>query len=89
MKRVYDAEQQRIKKMQKLYASQRQKTFNYSIDDFNIVGGNWQHKDWNVWMKGDPTGDYSKTKKIVLKYIEECKKPYGQRDLSQFHLASD
>lgn len=89
MKRVYDPEQQRIRNMQKLYASQRQKIFNYSIDDFDIIGGNWQHKDWKVWMKGDPNGDYSKTRKIVLKYIEECKKLYGQRDLSQFHLVSD
>ena len=89
MKRVYDTEQQRIKEMQKLYDSQRQKKFNYSIDDFDIIGGNCQHKDWKVWMKGDPNGDYSKTKKIVEKYIEECKKPYGQRNLSQFHLISD
>ena len=89
MKRVYDAEQQRIQEMQKLYTSQSQKTFDYSFDYFDIIGGNWQHKDWKVWMKGDPNGDYSKTKKIVLKYIEECKKPYGQRNLSQFHLVSD
>ena len=89
MNRVYDPEQQRIKNMQKLYVLQRQKTFNYTIDDFDIIGENWQHKDWNVWMKGDPNGDYSKTEKIVLKYIDECKKPYGQRDLSQFHLVSD
>ena len=96
MKRVYDSEQQRIKEMQKLYASQKQKTFNYSLDDFVIepiykwsIDFMWKHKDWKVWMKGDPNGDYSKTKKIVEKYIEECKKPYGQRDLSQFHLVSD
>ena len=90
MKRVvYDPEQQRIRNMQKLYVSQRQKSFNYSFDDFDIIGGNWQHKGWTVWMKGDPNGDYSKTKKIVEKYIEECKKPYGKRDLSQFHLVSD
>jgi hypothetical protein len=86
---VRDAEQQRIQEMQKLYTSQSQKTFDYSLNDFDIIGGNWQYKDWKVWMKGDPNGDYSKTKKIVEKYIEECKKPYGKRDLSQFHLVSD
>ena len=39
MKRVYDPEQQRIKNMQKLYISQKQKTFNYSLDDFEILNG--------------------------------------------------
>ncbi len=89
MKRIISDEQKRINEVRELYDSQRNKEFNYSIDDFNIIGGNWQHKNWKVWMKGDPNGDYSKTKKIVLKYIEECKKPYGQRDLSQFHLVND
>ena len=91
MKRVYDAEQQRIREMQKFYASQSQKKFDYTEDDFSIdlLSGKWKHKDWKTWMKGDPSGDYAKSKAIVLKYIEECKKPYGQRDLSQFHLISD
>jgi hypothetical protein len=91
MKRVYDAEQQRIKEMQKLYASQSKKTFNYTPDDFSIdlLSGKWKHKDWKTWMKGDPSGDYAKSKAIILKYIAECKKPYGQRNLSQFHLVSD
>ena len=89
MKRVYDSEQQRIKEMQKFYASQSKKTFNYSPDDFEIYDSQWKHKDWKTWMQGDPTGDYLKTKKIVLKYIEECKKPYGQRNLSQFHLVNN
>ena len=34
-------------------------------------------------MKG--CGRYDHTKKLVERYIEECKKPYGHRDLSQFH----
>ena len=71
MKRVYDSEQQRIKEMQKFYASQSKKTFNYSPDDFSIdlLSGKWKHKDWKTWMKGDPSGDYAKSKAIVLKYI--------------------
>ena len=85
MKRVYDPEQLRIQSMQKLYVSQRNKSFNYNIDDFDIIGGNWKHKSWKTWMKGNE--NYSETKKIVLKYIEECKKPYGCRNLSEFHLA--
>ena len=88
-KKIISEEQKKLNDVKNLYTSQKNKKFNYSINDFDIIGGNWQHKDWKVWMKGDPNGDYSKTKKIVLKYIEECKKPYGQRDLSQFHLVSD
>ena len=87
MKRVYDPEQQRIKNMQKLYISQKQKTFNYSLDDFEIYDSQWKHKDWKTWCKG--CGRYDHTVKLVERYIEECKKPYGQRDLSQFHLISD
>ena len=87
MKRVYDAEQQRIKEMQKLYASQKQKAFNYTLDDFEIYDSQWKHKDWKTWFKG--CGRYDRTKKLVEQYIEECKKPYGQRDFSQFHLVSD
>jgi len=89
MKRFISDEQKKINKVKHLYKKQQKKKFDYSINDFDIIGGNWQHKDWKVWMKGDPNGDYSKTKNIVLKYIEECKKPYGQRDLSQFHLIND
>jgi len=89
MAKIISDEQKKINELKHLYENQKNKVFNYSIDDFEIIGGNWQHKDWNVWMKGDPNRDYSKTKKIVLKYIEECKKPYGQRNLSQFHLVSD
>ena len=88
-KRIISDEQKRINNVKNLYDTQKNKEFNYSINDFKIIGGNWQHKDWKVWMKGDPNGGYSKTKEIVIKYIEECKKPYGQRDLSQFHLVSD
>lgn len=86
MKRFYDPEQLRIKSMQKLYVSQSKKSFNYSIDDFEIYDSQWKHKDWNTWMKG--CDRYDHTKKLVERYIEECKKPYGQRDLSQFHLCN-
>ena len=84
MKRVYDPEQQRIKEMQKLYVSQSKKSFNYSLDDFEICGACWKHKDWNTWMKG--VDSYSETQKIVKEYIAECNKPYGHRNLSKFHL---
>lgn len=88
MRKVIDeAQNQRIINSQ-LIKKQMSKKFNYSPDDFSIdlLSGKWKHKDWKTWMKGDPSGDYIKSKEIVLKYIKECKKPYGQRDLSQFHL---
>lgn len=85
MKRVYDAEQQRIQEMQKLYKSQSKKSFDYTLDDFENCAGYWKHKDWKVWMKGHPS--YEKTQEIIKRYIAECKKPYGSRNLSEFHLA--
>ena len=87
MKRIISDEQRKINEVKHLYENQKNKVFNYSIDDFEIYDSQWKHKDWNVWMKG--CGRYDHTKKLVERYIEECKKPYGQRDLSQFHLVSD
>ena len=94
MRRVYDTEQQRIKEMQKLYGVQKNKSFNYNIDDFFVeptyagsIEFKWKHKDWKTWMKG--TKGFNQTKSIIKNYISECKKPYGQRDLSQFHLVFD
>ena len=86
MKRVYDTEQQRIHEMQKFYDSQSQKQCNYTEDDFSIdsLSNKWKHKSWKTWMKGG--NDYAETKVIIRKYIAECKKPYGSRNLSEFHL---
>ena len=90
-KKIISEEQKRFNEVKHLYKKQSKKTFNYSPDDFSIdlLSGKWKHKDWKVWMKGAPNADYVETKKIVLKYIEECKKPYGKRDFSMFHLVSD
>lgn len=84
MRRVYDQEQKRIQEMQKLYVSQKNKKFNYKIEDFEIYPNGWKHKKWNTWMEG--AGNIHKTKEIVEKYIDECKKPYGKRNLSFVHL---
>ena len=83
MKRIISDEQKRLNEVKSLYNNQKNKSFNYSIDDFEIYDSQWKHKDWKTWMKG--CGRYDHTKKLVDRYIEECKKPYGQRDLSQFH----
>ena len=91
MRRIISDDQKKINEVKHLYKKQQKKKFNYSLDDFSIdlLSGKWKHKDWKVWMKGVPSGDYAETKEIVKRYIKECKKPYGQRDLSQFHLFSD
>ena len=85
MGRIISDDQRKINEVKHLYKKQQKKKFNYSPDDFSIdlLSGKWKHKDWKTWMKG--CGRYDHTKKLVERYIEECKKPYGQRDLSQFH----
>ena len=68
MKRVYDPEQQRIKEMQKLYASQKQKAFNYTIDDFDTAVLNAKL----VYKRGD---FMPRVKEIIRKegnYIDCC-----------------
>lgn len=90
-KKFITEEQRKLNEVKNLYKKQQKKKFNYSPDDFSIdlLSGKWKHKDWKVWMKGAPSGNYAETKEIVKRYIKECKKPYGQRDLSQFHLIND
>lgn len=90
-KKFITEEQRKLNEVKNLYKKQQKKKFNYSLDDFSIdlLSGKWKHKDWKVWMKGDPNEDYSKTKKIVEKYIEECKKPYRKRNLSFVHLVNN
>lgn len=86
-KRVYDSEQLRIKEMQKYYESQKNKVFNYTLDDFEIYDSQWKHKDWKTWCKG--CGRYDHTKQLVERYISECKKPYGTRNFEFVHLIKD
>jgi len=84
MKRIKDEAQVRRELNEKLIKSQMAKTFNYSLDDFEIHDSQWKHKDWKTWCKG--AGSYDKTKELVERYVSECKKPYGTRDLSFVHL---
>lgn len=84
MRRIISDDQRKINEVKHLYKKQRQKKFNYSLDDFEIYDSQWKHKDWKTWMKG--CGRYDHTKKLVEQYIAKCNKPYGQRNLSKFHL---
>ena len=87
MKKLLSDEQQKLAKVQHSYVVQANKVYNYTLDDFEIFDSQWRHKDWKTWCQGE--GSYSKTKKIVERYIAECKKPYGERDLNFIHLIVD
>ena len=84
---MYSTEYKQFKENQKFYHIQASKIYDFKLEDFDIIGGSWKHKDWNTWMKG--ANGYAETKKIVKQYIDECKKPYGERDLSFIHLVND
>ena len=56
----------------------------FTIDeDFNFTHTSWK----GVFVKGGTT--VIATMEIINKYIEECNKPYGERDLSFIHLVND
>jgi len=84
MKKIKDEAQVLRELNSKSIKAQMNKKFDYSLDDFVIYDSQWKHKNWNTWCKG--AGRYDYTKKKVEQYIVECKKPYGQRDLSFVHL---
>ena len=77
-KKILSPEMEMLNKVQSLYEKQRNKKFNYNIEDFEIYDSQWKHKDWKTWCKG--AGRYDKTK--------ECNKPLEERDLSFIHLAN-
>lgn len=92
-RKILSDEQKKLNEVKHLYQKQQNKKFNYSVDNFDIdhlhensIQFKWKHKSWNVWMKGG-TG-ITETKNIVTRYIEECNKPYGKRNFSQFHSVS-
>lgn len=84
MVKKLDEIQSLIKLTAESIARQKAKKFNYKIKDFEIQDFQWKHKDWKTWVKG--ANNYEDTKIMVEKYIKECKKPYGQRNLNFIHL---
>lgn len=76
-------------KLKPLYERQKARVYNYSPEDFEVdlLTNKWRHKSWKTWMTG--AEDYTATKEMVKRYCDECNKPYGQRDLSEFHLAAE
>ncbi len=87
MSKISSPELVKMNELRKYYISQQNKKFNYTLDDFEIYDSQWKHKDWKTWCKG--ANNYSETKEIVKKYISECAKPYGKRNISFVHLIND
>ena len=84
MKKILDEAQVQRNLNFELIKNQMNKLFNYSLDDFEIYDSKWKHKDWKTWCNG--CGQFDKTKALVERYIAECKKPYGKRNLDFVHL---
>jgi len=80
-KRFIDPEVAKILNNMKLFEAHKNKTCDYTLEDFIIEKNKWRHKTWKCWMRG--------TKRTVIKYIKECNKPWEERNLSEFHLAED
>jgi hypothetical protein len=71
----------------KAYEIAKKKNWNLIKDDFTIDENfNFTHTSWKgVFCKGGDT--VVATIEIINRYINECNKPYGKRDLSFIHLA--
>lgn len=71
--------------LQKLQDMQKSKLYKYNLDDFTIdENHNISYKGWKTKIQGGK--NVIETIEIINKYIEECEKPYGKRDLSFVHL---
>ena len=84
-KKIISEDQKRLHEVKVLYDNQKNKKFDYKFEDFEINGNTWKYKSWKTFVKGG--NNYTETSAIIHKYIAECKKPYGKRNLDFIHLA--
>ena len=94
MQRIKNELQVQIEATAKAVKNQQSKKYNYKFEDFEIVPQgvlyNWKHKSWKTWCRGPIDGSGIKgVRNMVRRYIAECQKPYGKRDLSFVHLYYD
>ncbi len=89
MKKILDEEAIRRQECTKAYNNARRKVWDLVQEDFKIDENfNFTHVTWKgVYAMGGNT--IIATVEIINRYIDECKKPYGQRDLSFIHLVKD
>lgn len=82
---IFISEQQRLNDTKVLFENQKNKVFNYTLNDFIVdENNNFHHKNWKTKVKGGKSK--SETINIINRYIGECNKPYGERNLSFIHL---
>ena len=83
---ILSDEQKRINEVQHLYESQKNKVYDFSVDDFIIDNANnFKHKSWKTKVKGGI--DRNETIAIIERYITECNKPLNERNLDFIHLS--
>ena len=84
-KSIFSEEQRRLIENKILFENQKNKVFNYTLNDFVIdENNNFYHKSWKTKIKGG--NSKSETINMINRYIVECNKPYGERNLSFIHL---
>lgn len=84
---IFSSEQQQLNETKVLFENQKNKVFNYMLNDFIIdENNNFYHKNWKTKIKGG--NSKSETIDIINRYITECSKPYGKRNLNFIHLAN-
>lgn len=87
--KVVDEEAFRRKICEIAYDKARNRDWDLTEEEFTIDDNlNFTHATWKgVFCKGGDT--VLATVEIINRYIEECRKPYGTRDLSFIHLVED
>lgn len=84
---ILSDEQNRIESNKYLFENQKNKLYNYNLSDFIIdENNNFYHKSWKTKVKGGNSKE--ETINIINRYIIECNKPYGERNLNFIHLAN-
>lgn len=97
MRRIKNEDQIKVAETAHAINRQESKTYDYRPEDFEIVpickGSivfKWRHKSWKTWCAAPINGKgIIAVKTLINRYIFECKKPYGKRDLSFIHLYND
>jgi hypothetical protein len=85
-KKIVDEEAIRREICAKAYEKAKNKKWDLTQEDFILdENNNFTHATWKgVFCKGGTT--VVATMEIINRYIDECNKPYGERDLSFIHL---
>ena len=87
--KLVDEEAKRRKICTQMYDKARNIKWDLTQEEFTIDENfNFTHATWKgTYAKGGDS--VVATVEIINMYIEECKKPYGERDLSFIHLVED